>query len=756
MAERDKVNVDLPDEAAIIEFINSCPTPPSPRDISRAFKLPVEQRAPLRRLLREMAEAGKIDRREGRRVATPDQLPEVTVLELVSFDDNGDGLARPTASYEGDLPEIRVILSRKAGRAPAIGQTILARLARTGPAHYEARIIRVLERQQQRLFGVVETAAKGLMLVPAERGKRHPVNLQSSSDFPCNAGDLVEAEMVSSRGYLGKTARIVRNLGPVDQKGAFSALALAEFGIRHVFPETALAESRGLRVPPAKGRNDLRDMPLVTIDGADARDFDDAVFAEPNDDGGWRLVVAIADVAHYVRPGSALDEEARRRGNSVYLPDLVVPMLPEGISNDLCSLRPDEDRAAMVAEIVIDKIGNRTNFHIYRALIRSHARLTYDQVQSVFEGAIDEADVGVGHGVLHNLFGAWRALDQARQAREPLALNLKERRVVMNEDGEAIAISQRSQSESQRLIEDFMITANVAAADSLIGARKPCVFRVHDSPDPKKTDSLFELATMIGAPFAKGQVLRPRQFNSLLVKVADTSDEMMVNEAVLRSQAKAVYSIDNIGHFGLSLRNYAHFTSPIRRYSDLLVHRALIDAANLKTEPRDGLNGLPDEQIAEICIHISETEANAAAAERRTIDRFAAALFTTRLHDVVEGVIVGITGFGAFVRLEDGVADGFLPLAGLPDDFYDLDAAGRSLTGRHSGWCFTTGTALKVQVDEVTPISGGILLRWMEGGAVVDKKKRKGSSSHRQVKRGKAGTRGSTSGAKRKGRRKRR
>ena len=252
MAEQDQTKADLPDEAAIIEFINSCPTPPSPRDIARAFKLPADQRAPLRRMLREMAETGKIDRREGRRVATPDQLPEVTVLELVSFDDNGDGLARPAAGYDGDLPEIRVILSRKAGRAPAIGQTILARLARTGPAHYEARIIRVLERQQQRLFGVVETAAKGLMLVPAERGKRHPVSLQSFTDLPCNAGDLVEAEMVSSRGYLGKTARAIRNLGPVDQKGAFSALALAEFGIRHVFPEPVLAESRGLKVPPAK------------------------------------------------------------------------------------------------------------------------------------------------------------------------------------------------------------------------------------------------------------------------------------------------------------------------------------------------------------------------------------------------------------------------------------------------------------------------------------------------------------------------
>ena len=576
-------------------------------------------------------------------------------------------------------------LSRKAGRAPAIGQTILARLARTGPVHYEARIIRVLERQQQRLFGVVETAAKGLMLVPAERGKRHPMSLQSFTDLPCNAGDLVEAEMVSSRGYLGKTARAIRNLGPVDQKGAFSALALAEFGIRHVFPEPVLAETLGLKVPPAKGRSDLRDVPLITIDGADARDFDDAVFAEPIDNGGWRLLVAIADVAHYVRPGSALDKEARLRGNSVYLPDLVVPMLPEGISNDLCSLRPDEDRAAMVAEIKIDRDGKRTDCSIYRALIRSHARLTYDQVQSVFDGSLDEADVGVGHGILHNLFGAWRSLDRARHEREPLALNLKERRVVMNEDGEAIAISQRSQSKSQRLIEDFMITANVAAADSLIGARQTCVFRVHDAPDPKDRHPVRAGRDNRNS-FAKGQVLCPRQFNSLLAKVADTSDEMMVNEAVLRSQAKAVYSIDNIGHFGLSLRNYAHFTSPIRRYSDLLVHRALIDAASAKKPQGDGQNGLPAEQIAEICIHISETEASAAAAERRTIDRFAAALFTKRLRDVVEGVIIGITGFGAFVRLEDGAADGFLPLAGLPDDFYDLDAAGRCLTGRHSGW----------------------------------------------------------------------
>ena len=723
---------DLPDEGAIIAFINECPAPPSPRDIARAFKLPQEQRAPLRRLLRAMAEEGKIDRREGRRIATPDQLPEVTVLELVSFDDNGDGMARPTAAYEGDLPEIRVILSRKAGRAPAVGQTILARLARVGPAQYEARIIRTLERQQQRLFGVVLATGKGFMLAPAERGKRQNLNLQTTPDIPCNAGDLVEAEMLSGKnsGYLGKSARVTQNLGPADQRGAFSALALAEFGIRHVFDDAVLAESENLRVPPVKGRIDLRDVPLVTIDGADARDFDDAVFAEPADDGGWRLLVAIADVAHYVRPGSALDAEARRRGNSVYLPDLVVPMLPEGISNDLCSLRPNEDRAAMVAEINIKADGTRASFTIQRALIKSHARLTYDQVQSCHDGVLDEADIGVEHGVLHNLFGAWRALDQARQEREPLALNLKERRVVMDDEGEAIAISQTSQTASQRLIEDFMITANVAAADQLISKAQTCVFRVHDTPDPKKTDSLFDLAASIGAPFAKGQVLRPRQFNQLLSRVVDTADEMLVNEAVLRSQAKAVYSIDNIGHFGLSLRNYAHFTSPIRRYSDLLVHRALIDSASPKKLPVDGQGGLSAADIAEICIHISETEASASAAERRTIDRFAAALFASKVTEIVDGVIGGITGFGSFIRLEDGAADGFMPLSGLPDDYYDLDAAGQTLTGRHNGWTFTVGTPLRVQIEEVTPVSGGILLRWIDGGTQSDNKRKKSSSKH--------------------------
>ncbi len=716
----------MPDEDTLLDYINSCPVPPSLRKIAKVFKIGQERRASLRRLLRDMATRGllAVDRRA---IAAPNTLPEVTVLELINFDDNGDGLARLIGDDNEKQPEIRVILSRRAGRAPAVGQQILARLARVGPTLYEARIIRLLDQQKKRIFGVIMTAGKGFRLQPAERGKRNSLAVQAANNITVEAGDLVEAELLPSRGYIGKAARIIVNLGNAALPGAFSALTLAEFAIRHQFPDALISESKGLKVPPVRGRRDLRDHPLVTIDGADARDFDDAVFAEPADHGGWRLIIAIADVSHYVRPDSALDLEARKRGNSVYLPDRVVPMLPEAISNDLCSLRPDKDRAAMIAEINIDKDGKRLSHKIERALIRSHARLTYEQVQAVFDGTMEEADCSVPNGILHSLFGAWRALDEDRKKREPLALNLKERGVVLDDFGNAIEISQRIQTDSQRLIEDFMIAANVAAADTLIASDLPCVFRVHDTPDPKKAATLVKLAETLGSSFTTGQVLRPHHFNKILALANDTPDSLTVNEAVLRSQAKAIYSTENIGHFGLSLHNYAHFTSPIRRYADLLVHRALVDASvSRKRNPKDGLCGMSVNQIAEICSHVSETEATAAAAERRTIDRFAAALFQTRTGHVVDGIIVSLTGFGAFVRLEDGGADGLMPLCALPDDFYNYDEQAQRLEGRHNGWQFNVGMHVRVKVTEVTPVSGGILVEWVEGGLQNYQQRQKG------------------------------
>ena len=730
----------LPDDATLIDYINSCPHPPRPRDVARAFNLEADLRPTLRRRLRDLAQTGQLDTPHQRSAKQAGTLAEIIVLKILGFDDDGNGQARPVHADAADI-NICVRLSHREGRAPAIGQHILARLSKIGPNHYEARIIRVLDRQPKKIFGIAvatsktsrdrNSSGKQFTLQPSTRGKRDHLNLLVPAGLDIKDGDLVEAEIKSSRGSFSKSARVIANLGNSTQSGAFSALAIAEFNIKHEFPDAAIRETDSLRTPPNKGRRDLRQTPFVTIDGADARDFDDAVYAELTDDGGWHLMVAIADVSHYVRSGSALDLEAQLRGNSVYLPDRVVPMLPEALSNDLCSLRPHEDRAAMVADIIIDKDGKRQTFAINRALIKSHARLTYEQVQAVYDGTLDETDCLVPHGALHSLFGAWQALTIDRTERAPLALNLKERRVIMSGDNTPVRIEQKSQNEAQRLIEDFMIAANVAAADRLIAAKSLCVFRVHDTPDPKKAASLTKLAEAVGAHFTTGQVLRPSHFNQILQAADGTADMITINEAVLRSQAKAFYSVDNIGHFGLSLRNYAHFTSPIRRYSDLLVHRALNDVATKSGQPKDGLCGILPDQLGEICKHISETEANAAAAERRTIDRFAAALFETRLGETVDGVIVAITNFGAFVRIDDGAADGLLPISALPYDFYDYHESTESLEGRNTGCVFAAGHELKVKITEVTAVSGGILLDWVDGGE-LDKNPKRAHADWRQ------------------------
>ncbi len=725
----------LPSDTAILEFIDGCETPPSVKEVARAFSLPQEARAPLRRRLKTLASQGRIAKQRGRRVAAPDQLPEVTVLIVRKVDRDGSLLAVPAIETDGPQPSFRILPDKRGGRAPRTGQQVLARLRKIAGARYEGRIIRVLDSAPRRLFGVVTSGRGGLVLQQAERGGRDTIMLEKNGDIPSNEGDLVEAELLPRRGYIGKTARIIDNLGPADAPGAFSALALAEFDIPHVFPEDAAAETEGMKVPPARGRRDLREVPFVTIDGADARDFDDAVFAAPVKGGGWTIMVAIADVAHYVRPKSALDGEARRRGNSVYLPDRVVPMLPEALSNDLCSLRPDEPRAAMVAEMSFDGAGGMLDAVFHRALIRSSARLTYDQVQAWHEGTVSAEDIGTAAEILQSLFGAWQALDSARQDRQPLALNLKERRVLLDDSGLPVEITQRSQSESQRLIEDFMIAANVAAAQALIRAKRPCVFRVHDQPDPEKADGLHDLATAVGAKLSRGQVLRPRHFNAILAHVKDTPDEKMINEAVLRSQSKAVYSTDNIGHFGLALRDYAHFTSPIRRYADLLVHRALIDMLAGAKVPRDGLGGVVAADMVDTCSHISETEARAAGAERRTIDRFAAALFSDRKGQVLEGVVSGVTGSGAFISLGDGAADGFLPVRSLPDDYYVINDAGMQMRGRHNGLALSVGDIVEVLVVDVTPIHGGILLAYTGGGS-TNSARPKGKGG---AKRGRAG-----------------
>ncbi len=446
---------------------------------------------------------------------------------------------------------------------------------------------------------------------------------------------------------------------------------------------------------------DLRGLDLVTIDGSDARDFDDAVWAESDPDaanpGGWHIVVAIADVAHYVLPGSALDREARERGNSVYFPDRVVPMLPEALSNGLCSLKPGEDRACLAAQLWIDRDGRKSRHEFARAIMRSAARLTYEQVQAGHNGA---ASAPIPTARLAALYGAFAALDRARVARGALALDLAEYRVVLDPHGEPAAIEPRQRLDSHRLIEEFMILANVAAAEELESRHRPSLYRVHDAPDPDRLDALREALADTGVPglgLAKGQVMRPELFNRILTRVAGRPEAPVVNDLVLRAQAQAVYSPYNIGHFGLALRRYAHFTSPIRRYADLLVHRALLGES------------LPAEELEAVGRQVSITERRAAAAERAALDRYRARLLGGRVGEVFAARVNGVQRFGLFVTLVGSGTDGLLPLAGLPPDFWRFDPQKLRLTGRHSRRGFGLGDALSVRLVEADPLGGRLV-----------------------------------------------
>jgi ribonuclease R len=547
--------------------------------------------------------------------------------------------------------------------------------------------------------------------VPADRRDRAEYFVDLAHAGGATDGELVAAEPLPARRYGPPRLRIVERLGSPDAAGAISLLSIATFEIPHVFPAPALAEASAAKPIGAKGRVDLRDIDLVTIDGSDARDFDDAVWAEPDPDpsnpGGWHLVVAIADVAAYVAPGSALDREAKERGNSVYFPDRVVPMLPEALSNGLCSLKPDEDRACLAAHLWIDAEGRKLRHAFARGIMRSTARLTYEQVQAARD---DAGKIPLAPARLDALYGAFAALDRARVVRGALALDLVEFRVVLDATGVPAAIETRQRLDSHKLIEEFMILANVAAAEELEARHRPSLYRVHDAPDPVRVDALRQALADINVPglaFAKGQVLRPALFNRVLERVGGRPEAPVVNDLVLRAQAQAVYSPDNIGHFGLALRRYAHFTSPIRRYADLLVHRALLGES------------LPPDELDAVGKHVSATERRATAAERGAIDRYRAQLLGNRLGETFAGRVNGVQRFGLFITLAGSGADGLLPIASLPPDFYRFDPLRMKLTGRHTRRSFGLGDALSVRLAEADPIGGRLVFRLDEAGAAL-------------------------------------
>lgn len=707
----------FPSREQILDFVQNSPGEVGKREIARAFQLDAEQKRLLKKVLREMALDGELRRGRGKRFGDASSLPEVLLVQISRVDDD-DRLYATPMNWELDDAPPKIIVSADRHIKPAlgIGDRVLVRVAATGSG-YKAKAIRRVEARPVEVLGLFDQIGDGEGRIrPTNRRERSEFTVQARDTAGAQSGELVRAEILPGK-HLGlRRARIVERLESMDDAQAFSLIAIHQNEIPYVFPPEALAEAERAGPAPLGNRTDLRQLPLVTIDGSDARDFDDAVWAEADTDldnpGGWRCVVAIADVAWYTRPGSPLDIEAKKRGNSVYFPDRVVPMLPEALSNGWCSLKPDEDRPCMVARFRIDAAGNLIDHRFERALMRSVARLTYEQIQRARNGEPDDVTGPLLDKVVTPLYGAYASLEQARQARNTLELELSERQVVIDGDGKVVAIRERERLDSHKLIEEFMITANVAAAETLERRRAPCMYRIHDQPSAEKIEALSQFLDSLDLRFAKGQVVKPIQFNQILARVADTPLQHMVNEVVLRSQAQAEYSPENIGHFGLALRRYCHFTSPIRRYADLIVHRALIHALSLGP----GGDVLDGDTMVMLGSQLSQAERRAAVAEREAVDRYTAQYLTAQVGAVFRARVNGVTRAGLFVTLDDTGADGLVPIRSLPDDYYVHDETLHRLKGRESGRTYRLGQALDVMLMEAVPITGGMIFQVLDGG----------------------------------------
>ena len=696
----------MPSRDEVRRFIRESTGRIGKREISQRFGLTVEHRQELRVLLKSLAEEGQVAPAGHRRFTAPGRLPDAMVVVITGTDTEGDAIARPVG-WEGDgkPPMVLMVPEPKGRPALAPGERVMARLRPIGAGKYEGRTLKRLSETPGRVIGIFRATDRGGRITPTDKRSKAEWTVPAGEDNGAVDGEIVLAVPLPTTAFGLKPARITERLGQMGDARAVSLLVIATHDIPTIFPEPALAEARHAKATPLQGRDDIRDIPLVTIDGADARDFDDAVFAESHQ-GGHRLIVAIADVAHYVTPDSALDRSAWTRGNSCYFPDRVVPMLPEELSNGWCSLRPDEDRGCLYVEMIIDGQGRKQSHRFGRGLMRSQARLTYEEVQETQDSGT-ETDLP-----LAPLYAAFRILLAARTERGTLDLDLPERKVVLGEDGRVASIAPRPRLDSHRLIEEFMVLANVCAAEELERLARPCMYRIHAPPTEEKLDNLRTFLRQFDISLPAGNQIHPRDIDHVLKQVADTEHAQMVNEVVLRSQSQAAYSPENIGHFGLALAKYAHFTSPIRRYADLLVHRALITGLRL------GEGGLAAEEIVrfpDTAEHITATERRAALAERDAVDRYLAAFMADKIGHVFKARISGVTRFGLFVTLMDSGASGLVPVSSLPDDFWMHDEATQTLSGRRTRLVFRLAQEVEARLSEASPVTGGMLFHILQG-----------------------------------------
>ena len=707
----------IPSKTEILDWIADNPGLTAKRDIAKAFGIKGADRIELKRLLKELEAEGTLDRRR-KSYRDPEKLPPVTVLTILAPDRNGDLFARPM-EWQGEAPEPRVLFQpRNSDPALGEGDRILGRVneVRGEDYHYEARLIRKIGTNPQKVLGIFRKETEGGRIIPIDKGADKEWTVASDATQGAKDGELVEAEQAGPKGRMGlPKARIIERLGDPSAPKAVSLIAIHQHGIPDDFPDDAIAEADRMKPAPLGDREDLRHLPFVTIDPADARDHDDACFAHPDEDpkneGGHIVWVAIADVAHYVTPGSALDREARKRGNSTYFPDRVVPMLPDRLSGDLCSLHEGVARSVIAVWMKLDAKGHKISHRFTRAMIKSVASLNYTEVQDARDGHANERCADLLEEVIAPLYAAYEATKTARAMRQPLDLDLPERKIELSEDGEVTSVALKARFDAHRLIEEFMILANVAAAEELIRLQRPLLFRVHEEPSPQKLDALREVAEASGFTLAKGQVLRTEHLNRLLAQAEGTDFDELLNISTLRSMTQAYYNAENFGHFGLALKNYAHFTSPIRRYSDLIVHRALITGHGWG---KDGLSPGEIEILEETAQHISETERRSMAAERDTTDRYLAAYLADRVGNEFPGRISGVTRFGVFVKLDETGADGLIPIRTLGREFFHFDPKSQTLMGADTGTEIGVGQRVTVRLAEAIPVTGGLMLELLE------------------------------------------
>ncbi|MFP4274701.1 MAG: ribonuclease R [Paracoccaceae bacterium] len=708
---------NLPSKKEILQWVSDNPTLTSKRDIAKAFGIKGAERIDLKRILKELEEEGHLEKRK-KTYRDPDSLPPVSVLQVQAPNADGDLFARPLEWHgEGVEPTVLVI-PRASDPALGEGDRILGRLTQVKGEdhHYEARLIRRIGTNPRQVLGIFRKTPEGGRILPIDKGDGKEWQVAADATAGAKEGELVEAEQAGPAGRLGlPKARVLQRLGDPSAPRAVSLIAIHQHGIPHDFPDDAIAEADRMKPAGLSGREDLRDLPLVTIDPPDARDRDDAVWAHADDDprneGGHVVWVAIADVAHYVRPGSALDREARKRGNSSYFPDRVVPMLPDRLSGDLCSLHEGVPRACVAVRMQIDAHGRKVGHRFVRGLMRSVAALSYRQVQEARDGTPDDATGPLLDEVIHPLYAAYHALVRAREARQPLDLDLPERRIELSEEGKVTSVNFRDRLDAHRLIEEFMVLANVAAAETLIARKSPLLFRVHEEPPPEKLESLRDTAEAAGFTLAKGQVLKTMHLNQLLDQAAGTDEAELINLSTLRSMTQAYYSPANFGHFGLALQAYAHFTSPIRRYADLVVHRALITAHGWG---EDGLSRDEIDRMEQTATHISDTERRSMMAERDTTDRYLAAYLSDRVGAEFTGRISGIARFGVFVKLDETGADGLIPMRALGHEYFHFDRDAGTLMGADTGTVISIGQRVTVRLMEAAPVTGGLALELIE------------------------------------------